>query len=227
MCGRYVLKASPAELKRVFHLEQLPEALPPRFNIAPLQAAPVILDAAPKALTVARWGLLPHWTKDTKVASKMINARAETLAKKTVFKQLLPRHRCLVPCDGFYEWKHAGRLREPHYIHAPSGELLAMAGLWSRWTSPDGLDVITFTVITCAANEQIRSLHGRMPVFLDEEGRRRWLSGPACELAALETLLRPWPRPLSAYAVTPHVNKTTVDDPSCLEPAHTVQLSLL
>ncbi|MEW5739299.1 MAG: SOS response-associated peptidase [Myxococcota bacterium] len=228
MCGRYVLKASPAELQKVFHLEHVPEALPPRFNIAPLQAAPVILDAAPGELTVARWGLLPHWAKETKVASRMINARAETLAKKTVFRELLPRHRCLVPCDGFYEWKRSGRAREPHFIHAKSGELLAMAGLWSRWRSPDGLDVITFTIITSAANELVRSLHDRMPVFLDEEGRRRWLSGPAYDLAALEQLLRPWHgAPLTEYAVTPHVNKVAFDDPSCLEPAHTVQLSLL
>lgn len=228
MCGRYVLKASPAELKKVFHLEQVPEALPPRFNIAPLQAAPIITDAAPKTLTVARWGLLPHWAKDTKIASRMINARGETLRRRGAFKELLADHRCLVPCDGFYEWKRDARLKRPHFIHAASGGLLAMAGLWSRWRSPDGLDVVTFTVITSASNELVRPLHDRMPVFLDEEGRRRWLSGPTHDLAALEELLHPWRgAALAEYEVTPHVNKATVDDPTCLEPARTVQLSLL
>lgn len=228
MCGRYVLKASPAELQKVFHLEHVPEALPPRFNIAPLQAAPVILDASPKELTVARWGLLPHWAKDPKIASRMINARAETVAKRTAFKELLPGHRCIVPCDGFYEWRKTGRVHQPHFVHAASGEPLAMAGLWSRWRSPEGLDVLTFTVLTCAANPLVRPIHDRMPVFLDDEGRRRWLSGPAYDLAALEELLRPWHgAPLAEYEVSPHVNKASVDDPACLEPAHTVQLSLL
>lgn len=228
MCGRYVLKASPAELQKVFHLEEVPEVLPPRFNIAPLQAAPVILDAAPKALTIARWGLLPHWAKDAKVASRMINARAETLATRGAFKELLPDHRCLVPCDGFYEWKREGRARQPHFIHAASGELLAMAGLWSRWRSPDGLDVVTFTVVTSASNPLVASIHDRMPVFLDEAGRKEWLSGTGTDLASLQRLLHPWDgAPLAEYAVTPHVNKATADDPACLEPARTVQLSLL
>lgn len=228
MCGRYVLKASPAELQKVFHLEEVPEVLPPRFNIAPLQAAPIILDAAPKALTIARWGLLPHWAKDPKVASRMINARAETLATRGAFKELLPKHRCLVPCDGFYEWKRDGRARQPHFIHAASGELLAMAGLWSRWRSPDGIDVVTFTVVTSASNPLVASIHDRMPVFLDEAGRRAWLAGTGATLAELQALLHPWDgAPLAEYAVSPHVNKATVDDPACLEPARTVQLSLL
>jgi len=228
MCGRYVLKASPAELQKVFHLEHVPEALPPRFNIAPLQAAPVILDASPKELTVARWGLLPHWAKDAKIASRMINARAETVATRSVFKELLPDHRCLVPCDGFYEWRKVGRVHQPHFVHAASGQLLAMAGLWSRWRSPDGLEVLTFTVVTCPSNELVRKIHDRMPVFLDEEGRRRWLGGAAYGLADLQAVLQTWNgAPLAEYEVSPHVNKATVDDPACLEPARTVQLSLL
>jgi putative SOS response-associated peptidase YedK len=228
MCGRYVLKASPAELKKVFHLEEVPEVLPPRFNIAPLQAAPVILDAAPKALTIARWGLLPHWAKDAKVASRMINARAETLSTRSAFKALLFDHRCLVPCDGFYEWKREGRARQPHFIHAASGELLAMAGLWSRWRSPEGLDVVTFTIITCASNPLVAPIHDRMPVFLDEAGRRAWLSHTGTDLASLMALLRPWDgAPLAEYAVSSRVNKATVDDPACLAPARTVQLGLL
>jgi putative SOS response-associated peptidase YedK len=225
MCGRYVLKASPAELQKVFHLDELPEGLHARFNIAPLQAAPIILDASPRTLTIGRWGLLPRWAKEPKIASRMINARAETLSERRAFKDLVAHHRCLVPCDGFFEWHREGRAHQPHYIHAASGELLAMAGLWSRWRAPDGLEVVTFTVITTAASPVIAPIHDRMPVFLDEAGRRAWLTDAD---VSLPTLLRPWDgTPLVEHAVSTHVNTAAVDDPSCIAPASTEQLRLL
>ncbi len=227
MCGRYALKASSLDLQREFHLDEVPQ-LHARYNIAPLQAAPVILDQAPKRMVLAQWGLIPHWAKDLKIAHQLINARAETLKEKNVFSELLTKHRCLVPCDGFYEWRHDGKQRIPHFIHDPGGHLLAMAGLWSRWRSPEGLDVDTFTIITTQATGELRSLHERMPVFLDPEGRARWLSGPTQDLPALEALLRPWHgSALAITEVSPHVNSVSVDDPSCLAPATTVQLRLL
>ena len=113
MCGRYVLKASALDLQRQFHLDEVPQ-LTARYNIAPLQAAPIILDAAPRKLVVAQWGLLPRWAKSTKIAHQLINARAETLKDKAAFKELLAGHRCLVPCDGFYEWRKEGAQRLPH-----------------------------------------------------------------------------------------------------------------
>jgi putative SOS response-associated peptidase YedK len=227
MCGRYVLKASTLDLKREFHLDEVP-ALHARYNIAPLQAAPVILDHAPRKLVLAQWGLLPRWAKDARLAHQLINARAETLESKPAFRDLLGTHRCLVPCDGFYEWRHEGPQRLPHFVHDAGGHLLAMAGLWSRWRSPDGLDLDTFTIITTRANAALRSLHERMPVFLDAEARERWLSGPTSDLAALEALLVPWHgSPLEITPVSQHVNSVTVDDERCLEPPSTVQLRLL
>lgn len=224
MCGRYVLKASGPELARAFHLDEVP-AWTARFNIAPLQAAPIIIG---KQAHLARWGLLPHWAKDTSIAHKLINARAETLADKPAFKELLTDHRCVVPTNGFYEWRHEGEQRLPHWVHAPDGGLLAMAGLWSRWHSPDNQPVETFTVITTRANEQIARLHDRMPLLLDEEGVRRWLSGPTHDLAGLQDLLHPWHgAPLAVTQVSSHVNSVSVDDERCLEPARTVQLQLL
>lgn len=225
MCGRYVLKASALDLQREFHLDEVPSTTA-RFNIAPMQAAPIILDAAPRKLSIAQWGLLPRWAKDSKVAHQLINLRAETLDTK--FKDLLSTHRCLVPCDGFYEWRREGRVRQPHFIHRPDGHLLAMAGLWNRWRSHEGLEVDTFTVITTRASAELQSLHDRMPVFLDEEGRHRWLSGPTKDLAALEQLLTPWhASPLAITEVSTHVNSVQVDDERCLEPPATVQLRLL
>lgn len=224
MCGRYVLKASGPELARAFHLEEVP-AWSARFNIAPLQAAPIIVG---RAAHLARWGLLPHWAKDASLAHKLINARAETLTEKPAFKDLLAAHRCVVPADGFYEWRHEGEQRLPHFIHRADGGLLAMAGLWSRWRSPEHLDVDTFTVVTTRANPEVHPLHERMPALLDEEGQRRWLSGPTHDLAALEALLRPWHgAALTLTQVSPHVNSVAVDDERCLEPAQAVQLRLL
>jgi putative SOS response-associated peptidase YedK len=225
MCGRYVLKASTLDLQKQFGLDEVP-SFSARYNIAPMQAAPIILDAAPRKLVIAQWGLLPRWAKDPKVAHSLINLRSETLDTK--FKELLSTHRCVIPCDGFYEWRHEGKSRLPHFIHRPDGHLLAMAGLWNRWRSPEGLELDTFTVITTAANAQLKSLHDRMPVFLDEEGRQRWLTGPTKDLASLEALLKPWhASPLELTRVSTHVNSVKVDDPQCLEPPATEQLQLL
>ena len=227
MCGRYVLKASALDLQREFHLDET-SALAARYNIAPMQAAPIILDGSPRKLTIAQWGLLPHWARSAKVATQFINARAETLDERNAFKPLLSSHRCIVPCDGFYEWRKEGRSRLPHFVHRPDGKLMAMAGLWSRWHSPEGLDLDTFVIITTRANAELQSLHDRMPVFLDDEGRQRWLSGPTQDLPALEALLKPWhASPLEATAVSAHVNSVQVDDARCLEPPATVQLRLL
>ena len=176
---------------------------------------------------MAQWGLLPRWAKSAKLAHQLINARAETLKDKSAFKELLGSHRCLVPCDGFYEWRHEGPQRLPHFVHRPDGHLLAMAGLWSRWRSADGLDVDTFTVITTRASTQLQSLHDRMPIFLDTQGRQRWLSGPTADFASLDDLLHPLPDSLEITQVSQHVNSVSVDDERCLEPPSSVQLRLL
>ncbi len=227
MCGRYTLKTSAIDLQREFNLDAEPQ-LEARYNIAPTQAAPVIVDTAPRRLTLARWGLIPTWAKDARIAAKLINARSETLAEKPAFKDLLLDHRCLVPCDGFYEWRRHGKQKTPMFIEAPEHGPLAMAGLWTSWRSPEGVDVMTFTIVTTAANETVRPIHDRMPAFLDREARARWLSGPTKDAAALLELLRPWHAgPLRAYEVSPHVNAVAADDPTCIAPATTVQLTLL
>lgn len=227
MCGRYVLKGSALELQREFHLDQVP-ALTARYNIAPHQAAPIILDEAPRSLVWAQWGLLPPWAKSAKIAHKLINARSETLSAKPAFKKLLPSHRCLIPCDGFYEWRRDGARRVPYYVCQRGGGLLAMAGLWNLWQSPDGPKLHTFTIITAQASAPVQAVHDRMPVFLDREGRQRWLSGPTNDLRSLEALLRPWHgSELSVSQVAQHVNSVAVDDERCLEPPESEQLRLL
>jgi putative SOS response-associated peptidase YedK len=222
MCGRYTLKATSIDLQRQLGLDEAPHVTA-RYNLAPLQAAPIITALAPRALTVARWGLLPAWAKSAALANKLINARAETVTEKPAFKALAQAeaHRCLVPCDGFYEWVRDGRARTPHYVFAPGDGVLTMAGLWNTRRSPEGLDATTFTIITTEANPMMRALHSRMPVFIAPGDRARWLhDGDA-------SLLVPWAGELHERQVGPLVNHVEHDDPRCLEPATVVQLSLL
>ena len=223
MCARYTLKANPLELQEEFELADVP-LLHPRYNIAPTQAAPIITATHPHTLTTARWGLIPSWAKDASISTHTLNARAETVATKGAFKEAFAQRRCLVPVDGFYEWRQAGKLRQPLHITLASHRAFSLAGLWETWRNPEGLEVVTFTIITTQANEAIRSVHDRMPVFIAREDRHAWLTDRAHAAA----LLKPWAgEALQLVEVNPLVNKATVDDPRCLEPARTVQLSLL
>jgi putative SOS response-associated peptidase YedK len=227
MCGRYTLTANPLELQRELRLDA-PPRWEPRFNLAPTQVAPIVTAQAPQRLTLARWGLLPRWAKDASLASKTINARAETVAQRSAFRQSFTHHRCLVPCNGFYEWRARGKQRVPLYIRPVSGRLLTMAGLWSPWKSPMGLEVATFTVITASANAFMEPLHDRMPVFLAGEDRAAWLEQPAREPSALQALLLPWRgEPFEAVEVSQLVNSVSFDAPECIAPARAAQLDLL
>ncbi len=223
MCARYTLQANPLELQEEFELADVP-VLHPRYNIAPTQAAPIITAPHPKELTMARWGLIPSWAKSVSISTHTINARAETVATKGVFKDSFAHRRCLVPVDGFYEWRHQGKQRLPLHITVESRRPFSLAGLWDTWRTPEGLEVVTFTIVTTDANDAIRGVHDRMPVFIAREDRHRWLTDAAHAAA----LLKPWAgEPLQLTEVNPLVNKSTVDDPRCLQPARTVQLPLL
>ena len=224
MCGRYTLKTDARQIQAELGLDETP-ALQPRYNIAPTQAAPIVVE--PGKLTLAQWGLIPHWAPDATIAGRLINARADTLEEKPAFREAFKRRRCLVVADGFYEWQHAGKVSQPFFIHLQSGRPFTFAGLWETWRAPNGLDVVSFTVVTTRANELMSRLHDRMPVFLSPEQRVKWLA-PTEDLAALESLLEPvTPEPLAAFEVERHVNSVAVDDARCLEPAKQVQLSLL
>ncbi len=215
MCGRYTLKTSGAALKEALSLLTEP-ALQPRFNIAPSQLAPIVTQARPQELTQAHWGLLPR---------HIINARSETVAANALFRSLLGQ-RCLVPADGFYEWARHGKSKTPHYFSPPQG-ILTFAGLYSTFAAPDGRHVGAFTVLTCPASDDVRAVHDRMPVLLQGEARRTWLSDGALSPEALAALLAGLrPPALGHYEVNRHVNSAAVDDPRCLAPASSVQLGL-
>jgi putative SOS response-associated peptidase YedK len=223
VCARYSLKANPLELKDEFELAE-PPVLAPRYNVAPTQAAPIITAPRPRALTIARWGLIPSWAKAPERIGHTFNARAETIATKGIFKDSFAHRRCLIPVDGFYEWRQLGKLRQPIHISLGSHRPFSLAGIWAAWTSHEGLERVTFSVVTTAANDFMRGIHDRMPVVIARGDRHRWLTDDAHAGA----LLRPWcGEPLRALEVSQAVNKVANDDPRCLEPAKTMQLTLL
>jgi putative SOS response-associated peptidase YedK len=222
MCGRYSL-ATPAgvDLRSRFALGESIE-LRQRFNVAPGdEVATVTTDreGVPRG-ELLRWGLVPHWAKDTSAAYKMINARAETVAERPAYRDALQSHRCLVVADGFYEWQaREARPKLPWWVTRPDGAPFAFAGLWATWTAPDGVQLRTCTIVTTEANATLRDVHGRMPVILpgvDEE--EAWLDR-GTPVAALPELLVPLPDELTARrAVGPAVNDARYDGPECLAP---------
>lgn len=223
MCARYSLKANPLELQAEFSLDDVP-TLAPRYNLAPTQDAPIITAPSPKQITMARWGLIPSWAKELRSITHTFNARAETVAEKGIFKESFLKRRCLIPVDGFYEWKQVGPVKQPLHITLRSKRPFSMAGLWDTWTSPEGVTVVSFTVVTTTPNDFMRGIHTRMPVVIAPEQRAVWLSDDA----AAAGLMVPWAgEPLGAIEVSQAVNKVANDDERCLAPATNVQLPLL
>jgi putative SOS response-associated peptidase YedK len=177
MCGRYTLYTpTPEALADQFGLAAVPP-LAPRFNIAPTQAVPAVracTDRPSRELVLLRWGLVPSWADDVSIGNRLLNARAETVASKPSFRTAFRRRRCLLPADGFYEWKAAGKKKQPYHFHLQDGQVFAFAGLWEEWQR-DGEAIFSCTILTTSANDLLVRYHDRMPVILP----RRWqLSRP-------------------------------------------------
>ena len=217
MCGRFTIAKKQQEILSAFPYLLLREWYGPRFNVAPSQSVPVILNESPSELNWARWGLLPAWARDESIGSRLFNARAETVATKPAFRDAFRRQRCLILADGFFEWvKIPGTTRrKPYYIQMKDRSIFTFAGLWSRWRDPGGQDRLTSTVITTTPNAVMRPLHDRMPAIVAPEDRAAWLAGGDAAAA----LLHPFADDaLEAHAVSDAVNKAGVDDPSLLLP---------
>ncbi|MBL0922106.1 MAG: SOS response-associated peptidase [Phycisphaerales bacterium] len=227
MCGRYSHLFTWKQLHRLMDLLSWPEAeLGARYNVAPTQHGPVVR-ARPDGSregAMLRWGLIPHWAKDESIGGRLINARAESVHLKPAFRAAFQRRRCLVPVSGFFEWRAVpGSTRKrAHYIRPRAEELFAFAGLWERWTPPDGApapDLETFTILTTDANDAIRPLHDRMPVILPPRAWSAWLDPDLHEADAIRPMLAPAPaESLEIVAVGSRVNSPRHDDPQCIEP---------
>ncbi|MDB4947686.1 MAG: hypothetical protein JWM27_335 [Gemmatimonadetes bacterium] len=219
MCGRFGVPFRGDELAAALDAQWRGEPLQgPRWNVAPTQHAPVLFLAdGARRLEMTRWGLIPSWAKDASIGSKMINARAETVAEKPSFRAAFRKRRCLVPMAGFFEWKRDGKDKVPHWIHPAAGPVLTVAGLWERWHPVGAEPVTTFTVLTTAANGFMAALHERMPVIVAPAERDRWLDAEAPE-AELLALLRAAPDDLlAAHAVSTRVNDARHDDAGLVE----------
>jgi putative SOS response-associated peptidase YedK len=221
MCGRFTLTADPSELRDAFPDITVPTEITARYNIAPSQPIAVIPNTGENKLDFFVWGLIPFWAKDPKIGSRMINARAETLGEKPSFKAAYRRRRCLIPADGFYEWRKVpgSTAKIPTYIRLKSGKPFAFAGLWENWHSPDGSEILSCTIITTQPNDLVERIHNRMPVILPQETYSHWLTPSEVPPEALNSLLVPYPADeMEAFPVSRTVNSPSNDSPACIQP---------
>ena len=220
MCGRFTLYHSPDEVAERFAVNEILET-EARYNIAPTQNVAAITQNGARHLANYYWGLIPSWAKDVNIGSRMINARAETLAEKPSFRTALTRRRCLIPADGFYEWQAPAEGtkggKTPTYLHRRDSGLFAFAGLWDEWHAPDGSPLRSCTIITTTPNAVAAQIHDRMPVILRPDDEAFWLDPAVTDSRDLLSLLVPYPAAdMEAYAVSRRVNVPVSDDPELI-----------
>jgi len=215
MCGRYALYGID-EIGDRFEVD-VPEDLKPNYNAAPTQLMPVITK---NGLEIMRWGLIPKWAKDEKIGYKMINARAETLYDKPMWKGIVKKQRCLIPANGFYEWQKRADGKQPFYIHLPGDELFAFAGLWEAWSHNDKV-WNTYTIITTSPNAEMEPIHDRMPVILNRDEEQEWIFAENKELH--EGILHPLPdSTLEMHEVSKDVNVVKVNAETLILPMNSM-----
>lgn len=211
MCGRFSASYPPDLMAETYVAAVVDEPPPPKWNVAPTDPVSIVVQREQREVRTVRWGLIPSWAKDRKIASRLINARAETIAEKPAFRAALARRRCLVPADGWYEW----RQKQPFYITRRGGSPVAFAGLYEVWRDPDTEELVrTCTIVTTSACNDLKELHTRMPVVLGADAWDEWLD-PAHE--DVQGLLVPCDG-FDAYPVSPAVNNVRNDGPSLVEP---------
>jgi len=220
MCGRFVVRSSPEEIRRLLGYEDTPN-FPPRYNVAPTQPIAIVrIDRGKRRFALTRWGLIPSWVKDPKQFALLINARAEGITQKASYRAAMQRRRCLVPADGFYEWQKTPGGKRPFYIHARGAGPMAFAGLWETWMDATGGEIDTAAIVTCPANAMLAPIHDRMPVVLAPEKYDAWLDTENVDAAAASALLKPAPEDmLQAYEISTRVNSVKNEGAELVEPA--------
>ena len=219
MCGRYLIISSPEAMRLLAGYLEQPN-FPPRYNVAPTQPIPVVrIDNGARQFALMRWGLIPSWVKDPKTFTLLINARGETVCEKPAFKNAMKRRRCLIPADGFYEWKLDGKSRRPFVVRPLDRAPVMFAGLWETWTGPNGEEIDTAAIVTTAANKTLHPIHHRMPVILQKEQFEPWLDCAHVGTGEASTLLRPAREDrMEAHEISPEINRVMNDGPQVLEP---------
>ncbi len=225
MCGRASLTKVEKDLEERFHATFYSEDLErynplPNYNVAPTQMHPVLTNTDPDHLQFFKWGLIPFWAKDEKIGSRMINSRIESILEKPAFRNAVQKRRCLVPFDGFYEWKKTPSGKIPFRIVLKDEGIFSVAGIWEKWKSPEGEEIFSFSVITQPPNALMESIHDRMPAILLPDQEQLWLD---TDISAEEVLqiLSPFPDELlKVYTVSKKVNKVSENDASLVEEFH-------
>ncbi len=220
MCGRFTLTEEADALAAAFaaDIDPIRAIHRPRYNIAPTDQAPIVI-AVPGGRRAGpmRWGLLPHWAKDPRAGARMINARSETVARRSAFRESFLARRCLVPADGFYEWEARVSGKQPYWIHQRDRVLFGMAGIWSLWAPTGGDRIATFSILTRSAPRSIQWLHDRVPVILPEPAWDDWLARGTPASVLQEILGAADPPELQLHPVSRAVNRAGHDEPGCVE----------
>lgn len=219
MCGRYRLSRRKQIIAEHFETADWHDDWSPRYNIAPAQSVPVIRQHPKqpvRQISIMRWGLIPNWAKEPSIATGTINAKSETAATKPAFRDSLRFRRCLIPADGFYEWKRAGRSKQPYCFEINEGELFAFAGLWDGWKNAEGQWIKTCSILTTTPNAVTSTVHNRMPVILDPASFDVWLDPGMTNVQVISELLKPYDAtPMRRYPVSNRVNRVENDDEEC------------
>jgi len=217
MCGRFALSAKTKQIEKLVPGLKSEVEVTPRYNIAPSQNILSVLNTKSTSIQYIKWGLIPFWSKDEKIGSKLINARIETLQEKPSFRYSLKSKRCIIFADGFYEWdKNSSNKKLPYFISLKSQEPFAFAGLWDSWKNSDDIVIQSGTIITTKANELMNGIHSRMPVILQNDMILEWLSNEKFDMKLIEKLMEPYSSDkMEMYMVSTMVNNPVNDNPSC------------
>ena len=219
MCGRYTLHKKASDLAKRYNLATVPKDIHDNFNVAPGQIMPVITadESGEPHLELMKWGLIPFWAKDPSIGYKLINARDDTIFEKPMWRSAILKRRALIPADGFYEWKRLpedGKERkQPFYIHPKHEDLFSFAGVWETWKDVSGKELKTYSIVTTAPNQEMSSVHNRMPVILHPEDEASWLESSKVSREAIEPYLHPYEdNGLEMYEVSKDVNSAANND---------------
>ena len=219
MCGRYTLHKKADALTKRYNLATAPEGLRDNFNVAPGQIMPVVTEAenGKRKMELMKWGLIPFWAKDPKVGYKLINARDDTIFDKPMWRNVILKKRCLIPADGFYEWKRPAdgpaKHKQPFYIHPKQTDIFSFAGVWEAWKDVEGKEWKTYSIITTEPNKEMAEVHNRMPVILHPEDEADWLEPSKAKREEVEPFLHPYQdNGLDMHPVSQDVNSTANND---------------
>lgn len=222
MCGRYRLTRHKYLVEQQFAAVSDGEDWSPHYNIAPTQSIPIIRQNPTepiRELSLVRWGLIPWFAKDGSISASLVNARAESAGTKPAFRDALKSRRCLVPADGFYEWKKTGKTKQPYCFEVGDKELFAFAGIWDRWKNPEGNIIESCSILTTTPNASVSPVHDRMPVILNPDGYDLWLDPGMHDERVISDLLKPYDaRQMHSYPVSTRVNHAANDDEECSAP---------